>query len=95
MDAKDLKQVFSQLLEELPQSASGGREKLRDLVAHRACRKAIKAHEPLGPEAAVQLLLDLRKCADPSCCPHGRPATLALSRSELARRFKRPGPPPL
>jgi len=95
MTAKDLKAVFAQLLEELPQSSSGGREKLRDLVAHRACRKAIKAHEPLSPDAAVRLLLDLKKCSDPTCCPHGRPATLSLSRSELARRFKRPGPPPL
>lgn len=95
MKGSDLRDVFSQLLEELPQSASGGREKLRDLVAHRACRKAIKAHESLSADAAVRLLADLRQCADGSCCPHGRPTTLVITRSELARRFKRPGPPPL
>lgn len=95
MDAADLQRLVLELLEDLPKSAAGGRDRLRDILAQRACRKALKAHESLTPDAAVGLLTDLRACLDATACPHGRPTTLAITRDELARRFGRPGPPPL
>ena len=69
-------------------------ETLREALASLACRGAVKAHERLSEKEAVELLEDLRSCQAP-VCPHGRPALLAMDRGEIARRFKRPGPPPL
>jgi DNA mismatch repair protein MutL len=66
-----------------------------DATATIACKAAVKAHDPLSEKEAVALLAALRACKDGTCCPHGRPSMVSLDREELARRFKRPGAPPL
>ena len=66
-----------------------------DAVATVACKAAVKAHDALSEKEALRLVEDLKDCRDGSCCPHGRRTMLALSRDELARRFQRPGAPPL
>ena len=66
-----------------------------DAVATIACKAAVKAHDALSSDEALRLVSDLKDCRDGSCCPHGRRTMLALSRDELARRFQRPGAPPL
>ena len=58
-------------------------------IATRACKCAIKAHDPLDPREAMALIEDLKACKDSFCCPHGRPAIMRLGRDELARKFKR------
>ncbi|MBI4055297.1 MAG: DNA mismatch repair endonuclease MutL [Elusimicrobia bacterium] len=70
-------------------------EERGEYLAGLACRAAVKAHDPLAEKEALQLLEDLARCQNSLSCPHGRPSLLTLSRSELARRFGRPGPPPL
>ena len=49
-----------------------------------------------SPESLQHQLIDeLKDCKDGTACPHGRRAILSLNREELARRFQRPGAPPL
>jgi DNA mismatch repair protein MutL len=59
------------------------------LVAKTVCRHAVKAHDPLtGPELE-NLLTDLRYCAMPYTCPHGRPTLIEMNFRELEKKFGR------
>ena len=56
-----------------------------------ACRAAIKFGEPLNQFEMRALVDQLFKTQMPYVCPHGRPAVVKLSLSELAKRFGRSG----
>jgi DNA mismatch repair protein MutL len=59
------------------------------LVAKTVCRHAVKARDPLaGPELEA-LVEDLRHCAMPYTCPHGRPTLIEISSRELEKKFGR------
>ena len=68
----------------------GPLEALTDhLVATLACRAAVKAGDVLDP-AAIQSLLEQGKAVERSpFCPHGRPVTVYVARSEIERWFGR------
>jgi DNA mismatch repair protein MutL len=59
------------------------------VVAKTVCRHAVKANDPLrGPELD-NLVNDLRRCAMPYTCPHGRPTLIEMSLRELEKKFGR------
>ncbi|MCC7519139.1 MAG: DNA mismatch repair endonuclease MutL [Verrucomicrobiae bacterium] len=63
-----------------------------ETVAKTVCRHAVKANDALRAEELARLIRDLRACAHPLTCPHGRPTMLRLTLAELERRFgRRPG----
>ena len=94
-DAQDLKELAHRLLDTYADPAQAARDVSHHAVSTIACKTAVKAHDRLGEKEALSLLEQLKDCKDGTCCPHGRRAMLALSRDELARRFQRPGAPPL
>ena len=58
-------------------------------VAKTVCRHAVKANDPLtGPELE-NLVDDLRHCAMPYTCPHGRPTLIEMNLRELDKKFGR------
>jgi DNA mismatch repair protein MutL len=58
-------------------------------VAKTVCRHAVKANDPLtGPELE-NLVSDLRRCAMPYTCPHGRPTLIEMNFRELEKKFGR------
>lgn len=58
-------------------------------VAKTVCRHAVKANDPLtGPELQ-NLVDDLRRCAMPYTCPHGRPTLIEMNYRELEKKFGR------
>jgi DNA mismatch repair protein MutL len=58
-------------------------------VAKTVCRHAVKANDPLaGPELEA-LVEDLRHCAMPYTCPHGRPTLIEMNFRELEKKFGR------
>ena len=58
-------------------------------VAKTVCRHAVKANDPLqGPELE-RLVEDLRHCAMPYTCPHGRPTLIEMNFRELEKKFGR------
>ncbi len=74
------------------QAAGAGVNNLRlgeDMVAKTVCRHAVKAHDPLQGRELEQLVADLRACAMPYTCPHGRPTLIEMGWRELERRFGR------
>ncbi len=62
---------------------------LEAAAAGRACRSAVKMHEPLSGEEMQHLVSELFAAEQPYACPHGRPIVLKMSDADLERRFGR------
>jgi DNA mismatch repair protein MutL len=58
-------------------------------IAKTVCRHAVKANDPLGGEELQNLVDDLRRCAMPYTCPHGRPTLIEMNYRELEKKFGR------
>lgn len=54
-----------------------------------SCKMAIKAGDKLGFAEMQKLVEDLAHTENPYLCPHGRPITVVLPKSDLWRKFKR------
>jgi len=61
----------------------------KEKIIRSACRAAVKAHDPLSVEEMKKLIIELKKCNQPLCCPHGRPTMLRIPISELEKKFQR------
>ena len=61
----------------------------RDRIAQMACKHAIKAGDSLSQEEIIALLALIEKEKTPLTCPHGRPIFIAITKSELEKRFGR------
>lgn len=62
---------------------------LKDRMATKACKAAVKAHDHLKDDEIATLIKDLEKCENPYSCPHGRPTFIKLSRYEIEKKFNR------
>jgi DNA mismatch repair protein MutL len=58
-------------------------------IAKTVCRHAVKANDPLSGPELENLVKDLRHCAMPYTCPHGRPTLIEMSYRELEKKFGR------
>jgi DNA mismatch repair protein MutL len=83
------------LLELLDELADGGRTAAAAggpdrVAASIACHAAVRAGDPIPPEAMRLILAGLDGLEDPAyACPHGRPIALRWSRAKLDRSFLR------
>ncbi len=59
------------------------------VIAKTVCRHAIKANDPLAGPELENLVNDLRHCAMPYTCPHGRPTLIEMNFRELEKKFGR------
>ena len=58
-------------------------------VAKTVCRHAVKANDFLAAAELENLIEDLRHCAMPYTCPHGRPTLIEMNYRELEKKFGR------
>ncbi len=58
-------------------------------IAKTVCRHAVKANDPLAGPELQNLVDDLRRCAMPYTCPHGRPTLIEMNYRELEKKFGR------
>ncbi len=58
-------------------------------IAKTVCRHAVKANDPLTGKELENLVDDLRRCAMPYTCPHGRPTLIEMNYRELEKKFGR------
>ena len=58
-------------------------------IAKTVCRHAVKANDPLAGAELENLVADLRRCAMPYTCPHGRPTLIEMNFRELEKKFGR------
>jgi len=87
----DARRFVIELVDEL-KAASQELSTLRlseEMVAKTVCRHAVKAHDPLAGAELERLIADLRRCAMPYTCPHGRPTLIELNFRELEKKFGR------
>lgn len=61
---------------------------IKDKLAQKACKSAIKAGEKLS-DKQIRDLLDSMKDGIPLQCPHGRPAVIKYTRKDFDKLFKR------
>ncbi len=64
-------------------------EVLHGVLETMACHAAVRAGDPLLPEAAAALLASGRDLPASGHCAHGRPTELRISFAELEKRFRR------
>ena len=87
----DARQFVLDLVDEL--KAAGREVNLARLgehtIAKTVCRHAVKANDPLAGAELENLIEDLRRCAMPYTCPHGRPTLIEMNYRELEKKFGR------
>jgi DNA mismatch repair protein MutL len=85
------RQFILALVDEL-KAAGQGINALRlgeQTIAKTVCRHAVKANDPLSGRELENLVEDLRHCAMPYTCPHGRPTLIEMNFRELEKKFGR------
>ncbi|MBU6401167.1 MAG: DNA mismatch repair endonuclease MutL, partial [Verrucomicrobia bacterium] len=89
--AGDARRFVLEVIDELKASGQSiGSWRLGEpTVAKTVCRHAVKANDPLAEPELENLVHDLRRCAMPYTCPHGRPTLLEMSFRELEKKFGR------
>lgn len=87
----DARRFSMELVDELKAAGEGvNSARLGEhVVAKTVCRHAVKANDPLQGRELENLVADLRKCAMPYTCPHGRPTLIEMNWRELERKFGR------
>jgi DNA mismatch repair protein MutL len=88
---KEPRRFVLQILDEL-KAAGQDVNSLRlgeNMVAKTVCRHAVKANDPLSGPELENLISDLRGCAMPYTCPHGRPTLVEMNFRELEKKFGR------
>lgn len=89
--APDARNFVVTLIDEL-KAAGEGVNALRlgeDVIAKTVCRHSVKANDPLAGPELENLVNDLRHCAMPYTCPHGRPTLIEMNFRELEKKFGR------
>jgi DNA mismatch repair protein MutL len=89
--AREPRQFVISLVDELKAAGqSVNAMRLGELVvAKTVCRHAVKANDFLAGPELENLIEDLRRCAMPYTCPHGRPTLIEMNFRELERKFGR------
>jgi len=89
--ARDPRRFVLELVDQL-KAAGEGVNTLRlgeQTIAKTVCRHAVKANDPLAGAELENLIEDLRHCAMPYTCPHGRPTLIEMNFRELEKKFGR------
>lgn len=84
----DLKSFFDDLLSDISFKKETMPELIHDKIAMKACKAAIKSGKILS-EDEIDALLKAMKYNTALRCPHGRPVTVRISRTEIDKWFKR------
>ncbi|MCR5431263.1 MAG: DNA mismatch repair endonuclease MutL [Lachnospiraceae bacterium] len=87
----DPKNLFLELLNDMLDKTFD-KEKtlsLREQLATRACKAAIKGNSKISYEEAKALIEQLIRAKDPFNCPHGRPIFISITKDEMEKLFKR------
>ncbi len=82
---------FMDVLDELETERRGkaAPDVLLDRIASVSCKAAVKGNMRLSAAEAEAMVRQLMTLDDPFHCPHGRPVMVAMSRTEIEKKFKR------
>ena len=86
----DTKELFLETLDEINTVARTAKQEIEEkFIATIACKAAVKANMVLTREEVDDLINQLLLLPNPFTCPHGRPTTIRMTRSDLERKFSR------
>lgn len=84
------KELFLEMLDGLShESGKHTPDLILEKIASMSCKAAVKGSQRLSRAEAEHLLADLLELENPYQCPHGRPTIIAMSKTEIERKFKR------
>lgn len=84
------KDVFLDMLDSLSEEMKSGTQKIiLEKVASMSCKAAVKGNHHLSVDEARSLIDQLMELDNPYHCPHGRPTIVAMTKTEIERKFKR------
>lgn len=84
------REMFLEVLDGLTGGADfGGIRVIEEKIASMSCKAAVKGNNRLSTAEAEALIDELLTLDNPYNCPHGRPTIIAMSKSEMDRKFKR------
>lgn len=84
------KELFLEMLDSMLEE--GGRtspEMVLERCASMACKAAVKGNHMMSYTEAEKLIEQMLQMEQPYHCPHGRPTTIAMSKQEFDKKFKR------
>lgn len=88
-DDNQIKEFIFSLSQELSDAKEESETIRRQRLARLACKKSVKARRDITREEAVALLKNLHNCKHPNICPHGRPISFELGKSEISKKLGR------
>ena len=83
-------ELFLEMLDHL--TADGSKDAFEifaSRLATMACKAAVKGNHSMSPQEADKLIDELLTLDNPYNCPHGRPTIIAMSKTEIEKKFKR------
>ena len=83
-------ELFLEMLDHL--TADGSKDAFELFTARlatMACKAAVKGNHYMSPQEADKLIDELLTLENPYNCPHGRPTIIAMSKTEIEKKFKR------
>ena len=83
-------ELFLEMLDHL--NADGSKDAFEifaSRLATMACKAAVKGNHSMSPQEADKLIDELLTLENPYNCPHGRPTIIAMSKTEIEKKFKR------
>lgn len=84
------REMFLSVLDQLADGGNfGGIRVVEEKIASMSCKAAVKGNNALSFAEAETLIDELLTLDNPYNCPHGRPTIIAMSKSEMDRKFKR------
>lgn len=84
------KELFLDVLDELSEgSGRGSFQVIEEKIASMSCKVAVKGNHSLSRAEAEALIDKLLTLENPYNCPHGRPTIIAMTQTELEKKFKR------
>lgn len=89
LDAADIGSVLSEMADKLSSNRNPSPDALDDLIHTVACKAAIKAGKHTSVSELQQLCDRVMRDPEVSCCPHGRPVVVRLTKYEIDKLFKR------
>jgi len=60
-----------------------------DIISVIACHASVRANQSLSIQEIKEIISQLKKCNNPTTCPHGRPIIWKITESELDKKFNR------
>lgn len=85
-----IKDIFLDVIDGISDiSKTKGKDQEPSLLYRIACKAAVKANKSLSESEIVGLLESMSSLENPFSCPHGRPTSIKMTKTEIEKKFGR------